>query len=361
MVAVAVLAISACAPTGAPVGAPATPAGTPATAGGTPAGTPAVPELTEVVEVTYYVGGITSSAPQEYAGVAEGIYARHKLKLNYVVLAGTSQAVQAVAADRAGLAFTHGSILDEMLIADANPDAPPLISIAAGAMLNPVGIMFLKSSGIRTPADLRGKRIGVPTGSLSEKYLNVFLEKQGIAKSEVTIQNIGFAAQQGALLQKQVDAISAFARAVASLEIAAPPGDKIGSFLFGEFDMPSPLAAMTIQKRLLEKNPAVARAIALAGTESLHFCAVNPEKCIQHFVGANQGRDYAQTLAEWQVAMKAQFGIDSETAKKLRPLQLGWFDADLIARTVPQLKKLFEIKRDFDPTTLYTNQFVERR
>lgn len=336
--------------------------GSPAAVAPTPTGTGAAAPtgLTETVEVTSYVGGVTSSAPHDYAGVAEGIYAKHKLKLNFVVLAGTSQAVQAVAADRSGTAFTHGSILDQMLIADQNPDAPPLIGIAAGAMRNPVGVMFLQSSGIKTPADLRGKKIGVPTGSLSEQYLTVFLEKQGIPKSAVTIVNTAFAAQQGALLTKQVDAISAFARAIASLEIAVPAGDKIGSFLFGDYALPSPLAGVTIQKSLLDKNPTLARAIALASIESFHFCVVNPEKCIDHFVAANQGRDVKQTLAEWKVAMSAQYGVDTATAKTKRPGQLGWYDAAFISKTIPELRTLFNIKKDFDPATLYTNQFVER-
>jgi len=349
--AVAVL-VAACG--GSPGPGTGTTTGAAASASASPSG------LTEVVEVNSYVGGVTSSAPHDYAGVTEGIYAKYKLKLNFIVLAGTSQAVQAVAADRSGAAFTHGSLLDQMLIADQNPDAPPLIGIAAGAMKNPVGVMFLQSSGIKTPADLRGKKIGVPTGSLSEQYLDVFLAKQGIPKSSVTIINTAFAAQQGALLTKQVDAISAFARAIASLEIAAPANDKVGSFLFGDYNMPSPLAGVTIQKSLLDTKPLVARAIALASTESFHFCVVNPEKCIQHFVAQNQGRDIPQTLAEWKVAMSAQYGVTTEMAKTKRPGQLGWYDADFIAKTLPELKTLFNIKKTFDPTTLYTNQFVER-
>lgn len=349
----AALVIGACGGTPGATGAPAT--GAPAASGS------AAPQgLTEVVEVTSYVGGVTSSAPHDYAGVTEGIYAKYKLKLNFVVLAGTSQAVQAVAADRTGLAFTHGDILDEMLIADQNPDAPPLIGIAAGAMRNPVGVMYLQSSGIKSPADLRGKKIGVPTGSLSEQYLDVFLAKQGIPKSAVTIINTAFAAQQGALLTKQVDAIAAFLRAIASLEIAVPQGDKIGSFVFGDYNLPSPLAGVTIQKSLLDKNPAVARAIALASTESLHFCVVNPAKCVDDFVAQNQGRDIPQTLAEWNVAVRLQYGFDPEKAKTMKPAQLGWYDATVIAKTLPELRTLFNIKKDFDPTTLYTNQFVER-
>lgn len=315
--------------------------------------------LTELTDVTYYVGGVTSSAPQDYAGVAEGIYEKYSLRINYVVLQGTSQAVQAVAADRTGFGFTQGSILDEMLIADENPDAPELIAIAAGAMLNPVGIMFLESSGIETPEDLRGKTIGVPTGSLSQLYLDVFLEQQGVPKGEVEIVNVTFAAQQGALLQKQVDAIAAFARAVASLEIGAPAGETIGAFLFGEYDVASPLTGVVVQKSLVDTRPEVARAIAQASTEALHFCAVNPETCIQHFVDQNEGRDFEATLAEWRVAMRAQYGISTEEASTMEPLELGCWDAQLVASTLPELRELFDVEREFDPASLYTNQFVE--
>ena len=42
-----------------------------------------------------------------------------------------------------------------MLIADKNPDAPPLVGISSNEPRNPVALIFLQSSGIKTPADLR--------------------------------------------------------------------------------------------------------------------------------------------------------------------------------------------------------------
>lgn len=312
-----------------------------------------------VTTVTDYVGGVTSSAPQDFAAQAEGIFAKHNLNVKFVTLSGTSQAVQAVASDQSGMAFTQGDILDEMLIADKNPSAPKLIGISANEPLNPVAVMYLQGTGISQPSDLVGKTIGVPTGSLSEQYLNVWLQKEGISKDSVTIQNIGFSALNAALLQKQVDAICEFARGIASLNVAAPQqGDKIGYFLFGDYNMPSPLGAVVVQKNLVDKHPDVAKAIAEATTESLYFCATNPDKCVKDFVAANPGRDEKQTLAEWQVALKAQYGIDTSTVASMQPLALGWFDPKLVANTLPQLKDLFGVTGTYDPTTLYTNQFV---
>jgi NitT/TauT family transport system substrate-binding protein len=316
--------------------------------------------LTEMTPITIYIGGVTSSAPQAYAAEAEGIFERHNLDAEFVVLDGTSQAVQAVAAHSDGVAYTDGSILDEMLIADSNPDAPELLAITSVAPLNPVAVVYLDGSGIEDPADLAGKTIGVPTGSLSETYLKVFLQQEGVSLDDVTIQNIGFSALHPALLQDQVDAVAEFARGIASMEVVAEQeGRTVGSFLFGEYDIPSPLTAVVVQKSVADETPAVAQAIAAATTEALQFCVVDPEQCVQDFVDLNEGRDYDQTLAEWNLALEAQYGLDAATVEGMDPLQLGWWDEDLVASTVPELEEAFGISQTFDPTTLYTNQFVE--
>jgi ABC-type nitrate/sulfonate/bicarbonate transport system substrate-binding protein len=140
--------------------------------------------------------------------------------------------------------------------------------------------------------------------------------------------------------------------------VASGEGRTVGSFLFGEYDIPAPLTTVVVQKSLVDSNPEVAQAIASATTEGLHFCVVDPEKCIQDFVDINEGRDYDQTLAEWKLALKAQYDLDAATVGPMDPLQLGWFDAALVAKTVPELKDAFGIGTVFDPTALYTNEFV---
>jgi NitT/TauT family transport system substrate-binding protein len=311
--------------------------------------------------VSDYVGGVTTSAPQDYAASAEGIYAKYGLNVNFVVLSGTSQAVQAVAADSSGNAFTQGDILDEMLIQDNNPSAPPLIGVANTEPLNPVAVFYLKGNGINKPGDLIGKTIGVPNGSLSAQYLNVFLERYHIPLDKVTIQNIGFSAVEPALITKQVDAIAEFDRGMASLSsIASQHGVEVGAFAFSHYGIPTPVGAVVIQKNLMTENPAVAKAIARASTEALYFCVLHQVKCIQDFVAKNPGRDYAQSLAEWKVALKEQYGLDPSKVKKMKALQVGWFSPVVVKNNVPALKNLFGIKKVFPPTSLYTNKYVQR-
>jgi NitT/TauT family transport system substrate-binding protein len=226
-------------------------------------------------------------------------------------------------------------------------------------MFNPVAMIFLEESGISTPADLVGRTIGVPQGSLSATYLDVFLEGEGISPDDVEILNIGFAALNPALLTGQVDAIVAFARAIASVDLAAQEqGDTVGSFMFADYDIPSPLTGVVVQQRLVDEHPEVARAIAVASTRGLHFCAVNAEQCIQDFIDLNEGRDFDLTLAEWEVALEVQYGIDPEAVESADPLTIGWWDPDLIAGTIPDLRETFGVETEFDPTTLYTNDYM---
>jgi NitT/TauT family transport system substrate-binding protein len=225
---------------------------------------------------------------------------------------------------------------------------------------NPVAVFFLKSSGITKPADLAGKTVGVPNGSLSAEYLSVFLQRYHIA-DKVKIQNIGFSAIEPALIAKQVDAVSEFDRGMASLSsIASQHGEQVGGFLFSHYGIPTPVGAVVVQKNLVASNPAVAKAIAQASTEALYFCVLHEVKCIQDFVAKNPGREFTESLAEWKVAVKEQYGLIPSKVKKMKALQVGWFSPVIVKNNVPALKNLFGIGTVFPATSLYTNQFMQR-
>ncbi len=330
---------------------------------GSPTGGSAAPSAlmpATMTTITQYGGESTTSAPEEFAAQAEGIYAKYNLDVKKVKVAGvTASQVQAVAADKTGLAFSSGDIADEMLVADKSADLSPLVAVAAQETLNPVAVFFLKSSGITKPSDLIGKTIGVPSGSTSGEYLDVFLEKEGIPKDKVTIQNISFATQAAALMAGKVDATAQFIRAKGSLAIlGAQHGQEIGSFVFGDYDIAAPLSATLVQKRLVTEHPEVASAIALANSEAAQYCVINPEQCIKDYVAANAGVNYDNALAEWKADISDGSEWDPAATAKMTPAQFGYFDADLVAKTVPELEELFSMKTKFDPTTLYTNQFM---
>lgn len=74
----------------------------------------------------------------------------------------------------------------------------------------PPTVVSLSDSKIRTPKDLKGKRIGLPLYGTSLLAVKAILNKAGIKESEVELVDIGYT-QIAALTSRKVDAVVGFA------------------------------------------------------------------------------------------------------------------------------------------------------
>jgi len=68
------------------------------------------------------------------------------------------------------------------------------------------GLVARKDSGISTPADLRGKRIGFSAGSTAHHGIVVLLRQHGLRPDQVTLLPLSPAEQLAALAKKEIDA-----------------------------------------------------------------------------------------------------------------------------------------------------------
>jgi NitT/TauT family transport system substrate-binding protein len=76
----------------------------------------------------------------------------------------------------------------------------------------PIAVVARESAGIRTPADLKGKRVGLPEfGGASYVGWRGLLWKSGLAAGDVDEQNLGGFVQVQALQQDRVDAVVGYA------------------------------------------------------------------------------------------------------------------------------------------------------
>lgn len=64
-----------------------------------------------------------------------------------------------------------------------------------------------KDRGIECVSDLRGKKIGIPSGTIGEFYLGRFLNLHGISKKDVTLVNIPLSKSPDAIVNGDVDAV----------------------------------------------------------------------------------------------------------------------------------------------------------
>lgn len=106
------------------------------------------------------------------------------------------------------LDFVVGDAEDVMTL--AQPGVEPFVYVLALYQHVPNALFSLTDKGIKKPADLRGKRIGVP-GLFGSSYtsLQAILKEGGLKEDEVGLEQIGFT-QLEAIVSGRVDAALGF-------------------------------------------------------------------------------------------------------------------------------------------------------
>src|ERR1051325_7672254 len=137
-----------------------------------------------------------------------GLFKKYGLNTELIMIAGAAQSMQAMLANEIQVANTSGSapINAKLKGADA-------VIIASSYDLIPYGIVAHKD--IRTPADLKGKRIAISRfGGITEISIKLAIDKFGLSEKDVTMIQAGADAQR----------IPAVATGAVAASVLAPPG-----------------------------------------------------------------------------------------------------------------------------------------
>jgi len=219
----------------------------------------------------------------------------------------------------------------------------------------PVGLIYLADSGktINTPADLNGMNIGVSQLSGSTYFgLLALLQAGHLTADDVEITTIGFTELE-ALSQKRVDAAMTYmsnepvnARDVGINTKAVQVNDYVQIVSSG----------IVTSESMIKDHPDVVQKVVDATVKAMNEELQNPDEA------------YAATIKRMPELTadkdkQTQRDILTETLKYQQPVAnhpTGWADPDAWKTTTDFLKSVNVIDKAVDPTTCYTNQFVEQ-
>jgi putative hydroxymethylpyrimidine transport system substrate-binding protein len=137
-----------------------------------------------------------------YSAIDEGYFTRRGLAVAPRPPSGVSDAITLVAAGRADLGVSY-----EPELFFAQEHNAPVAAVATVVPTALASIIASGSSGIRTPADLRGRTIGVDGTQSTAAFVDTVLSSAGLGSDDVHIVDVKFN-QVPALLGHKVDAVA---------------------------------------------------------------------------------------------------------------------------------------------------------
>ncbi|MFG1478739.1 ABC transporter substrate-binding protein [Xanthobacter sp. V4C-4] len=215
------------------------------------------------------------------------------IKVDLKIFAKGPDVLQAILAGELDV----GATASEAAISGRGNGAP--IYIVGGFASGGARLLATPEAGIKTVADLKGRKVGVTRGSIQEVLLAAELGKAGLSAKDVSIIYLGYPDLNQALMQKQVDAIMQ-----TEPQSAQAIGRGFGLEVIKPYDTPvgSPIRTLVMTEKFYKDRPEAAKKFMACFVKAQKTFMDNP-KVAETFVtqdvfkGQLSGEEFREALA----------------------------------------------------------------
>ena len=285
------------------------------------------------------------------ASSAKGYYKAAGLDVTIDAGNGSGGTVTRVASGSYDMGFADLAALMEFHA--NNPDAANK-PVAVMMVYNntPAAVMALKKSGIKTAADLNGKKLGAPGFDAGRRAFPIFAKANKL--SGVQWVSMEPALRETMLARGEVDAITGFsftsllnleARGVKAEDIVVLPYAAHGVKLYGNVIIASP--------KLFKDNPQAVKAFLAAFTKGIKEVMANPDPAIE-YVKARDGIINVE-LEKRRLRMAIDAVVASPDA---RSEGFGVVVPGRLALMASQVSDAFGTKTRVDPAAVWTDAYL---
>ncbi len=217
---------------------------------------------------------------------------------------------------------------------------------------SPYGMYWLKSSGIKGPKDLVGKKIGNPSWDAARQMWPALAKSIGIDPKSVTWVNIQPNAKLGALMSGDIDLTTSFYNL--HFIYQEKLGDNMGFFPWKKYGVNPYGNSIIVNGEYLKKKPQVVKSFVQVSQKALKFCVDSPDPCIKALVKAAMGLKFDNAKKDWGLVNELMRDEFSTT------VALGYFDPARMDSDYELIETYFDLKTPFDIKTTFTNDMLDR-
>ena len=208
------------------------------------------------------------------AAVQQGYYKAAGLDVKVVEGNGSGNTAQLVANGRSQLAYADAVAVSQLIAKGA-----PMKILSTVYQSNPNAVLALKKTGIKSVADLKGRKVGVPSGSSQTTMLPLFLKANGLSESNVNLINMPPTSMVPSLLQGQVDAILGSIDAY-QIQLEAQ-GAELDVYRFADYGVPTASTSIFANNDYIKDNPDVVKKFIAASLRGWSFALDNPTQTVK--------------------------------------------------------------------------------
>jgi NitT/TauT family transport system substrate-binding protein len=303
---------------------------------------PAAMSPTQRVAVRLPVGYIPNVqfAPL-YVGLEKGFFSQEgiDLSLDYNM---ETDSVALVGAGQLQFATVSG---EQVLLGRAQ--GLPVVYILAWYQQYPVGVAAPTNQNIHKPADLKGKKIGLP-GLYGANYigLRALLDAGGLKEEDVTLESVGYN-QVETLISNRADAVSIYV-ANEPIQLKARGYDVDVMPVSDYLQLVS--NGFITNETTLKENPELVRKMVSAMLKSMEYTQANPDEAYDIC------KKYVENLAQADQAIQKQ--VLSTSIELWKGDRLGYSQPKAWENMQSILLKMGLLKQELDLSKAFTNDYL---
>lgn len=284
---------------------------------------------------------------------SKGYFAQEKLDVTIDAGSGSGNAVNRVASGTYDLGFADMAALMEFV--GNNPTAP---NKPFGVMMvyndMPATVFALKKSGIKSPADLAGKKLGAPVFDGGRRGFPIFAKANKLDPASVQWTSMDPPLRETMLVRGDVDAITGFyftsllnlnARGIKTEDLVMLPYPQYGVKLYGN--------AIIASEPFAKQNPEAVKGFLRAVAKATRDVLADPETALKSVKERDGLIDEKLELRRLKLAI--EIAIASPNAKAEG---FGQVTAPRLALMASQVSDTYNTKTRVDPNVVWNGSFL---
>lgn len=216
-----------------------------------------------------------------------------------------------------------------------------------------LALYFPTKTGIKTPADLRNKRIVVcPTDGML-KYMPAFLKAYGMSMSDVKVSTVDCSIKYTYLAQGNADVVGSYGTAGGPL-LRAVGIDSFGKFDYADAGIALPSHGIVVSTKTMQTGGDKVRRFIEATRKAWLDARAHPDDAVAALIAANPLQQGKEALLKATLLDSFQYLETPSDAGK----PFGWQSPEDWRKATELLVDATGMKAPTSPELFFTNEFI---